>query len=138
MTNFFQFVVLGLGVGAVYALFAQGIVVIYRGSGLVNLAHGAIGTLSAYLCFVTLYKDVGLTLFLSILGGVACGAVVAVLFQVLILARLSSAAPIVSKSPPSLTDNSGPRSGATTSGTAAVLVSDAGGGDSGFEGLGES
>jgi sulfate-transporting ATPase len=95
MTSFLQFVVLGLGVGAVYALFAQGVVVIYRGSGLVNLAHGAIGTLSAYICFVTIYLEGGQTLAVSIIGGTACGAVVAVLYQVLILRHLSRAAPIV-------------------------------------------
>ena len=95
MANFLQFVVLGLGVGAVYALFAQGVVVIYRGSGLVNLAHGAIGTLAAYVCFVTIFVDARQVLAVAILGGVACGIAVAVLFQYAILARLRTAAPIV-------------------------------------------
>jgi sulfate-transporting ATPase len=95
MTNFLQFVVLGLGAGAVYALFAQGVVVIYRGSGLVNLAHGAIGTLAAYVCFVTIFVDAKQVLAVAILGGVACGIAVAVLFQYAILVRLRTAAPIV-------------------------------------------
>jgi sulfate-transporting ATPase len=95
MTNFLQFVVLGLGVGAVYALFAQGAVLIYRGSGLVNLAHGAIGTLSAYVCFVTLFEEGGQTFVTSVVGGIVVGTAVAVLFQTLILSRLRTAAPIV-------------------------------------------
>ena len=38
-----QFAVLGLGAGACYGLAAQGIVLVYRGSGVLNFAHGAIG-----------------------------------------------------------------------------------------------
>ena len=45
MQSFLQFLIIGLGAGATYALFAQGAVLIYRGSGLVNFAQGAIGTL---------------------------------------------------------------------------------------------
>ena len=56
MTTFLQFLIIGLGLGATYALFAQGAVLIYRGSGLVNFAQGAIGTFAAYIAFVDL-KD---------------------------------------------------------------------------------
>ncbi len=44
MTDVIRFAVLGLGLGAIYALAGQGIVVIYRGSGVINFALGAIGT----------------------------------------------------------------------------------------------
>ena len=54
--SFVQFLIIGLGAGATYALFAQGAVLIYRGSGLVNFAQGAIGTFAAYIAFVDL-KD---------------------------------------------------------------------------------
>ena len=37
-----QFAILGLGAGAAYTLLAEGIVLIYRGSGIVNFAHGGI------------------------------------------------------------------------------------------------
>ena len=47
MTNFLQFAVIGLGAGACYALLAQGVVLIYRGSGVVNFAHGAFAMLAA-------------------------------------------------------------------------------------------
>ena len=56
MQSFVQFLIIGLGAGATYALFAQGAVLIYRGSGLVNFAQGAIGTFAAYIAFVDL-KD---------------------------------------------------------------------------------
>ena len=38
MQSFLQFVIVGLGLGATYALVAQGAVLIYRGSGVVNFA----------------------------------------------------------------------------------------------------
>ncbi len=55
--SFLQFLIIGLGAGATYALFAQGAVLIYRGSGLVNFAQGAIGTFAAYIAFVDLKGD---------------------------------------------------------------------------------
>ena len=47
MTEVIQFAVLGLGLAAVYALLAQGLVAIYRGSGVVNFAHGAFALVGA-------------------------------------------------------------------------------------------
>ena len=51
MTDAIRFAVLGLGLGAMYALAGQGIIVIYRGSGVINFALGAIGTAAAYLAW---------------------------------------------------------------------------------------
>ena len=59
MTNFFQFLILGLGAGAVYTLLAQGVVLIYRGSGLVNFAQGAIAMVGGYVWYVTLVTNLG-------------------------------------------------------------------------------
>jgi ABC-type branched-subunit amino acid transport system ATPase component/branched-subunit amino acid ABC-type transport system permease component len=44
-----QFGLLGLGVGGLYALIALGIVLVYRGSGVINFAQGAIGMAATYL-----------------------------------------------------------------------------------------
>jgi sulfate-transporting ATPase len=49
VTTAIQFAVLGLGVGAVYVLLAQGLVVIHSGSGVINFAHAALGMVGAYL-----------------------------------------------------------------------------------------
>ena len=46
-----RFGVLGLGAGAVYALTALGIVLIYRGSGVVNFAQGAVGMVGAFVFY---------------------------------------------------------------------------------------
>jgi sulfate-transporting ATPase len=44
-----QFAILGLGIGAVLTLLAQGIVLVYRASGILNFAHGAMGMVGAYI-----------------------------------------------------------------------------------------
>src|SRR5687768_5801707 len=41
MTEVIRFALLGLGVGALYAFASQGLIVIYRGTGVLNFALGA-------------------------------------------------------------------------------------------------
>ena len=47
----FRFSLLGLGAGGLYALAAIGLVLVYRGSGVVNFAQVAIGMVGAYVFF---------------------------------------------------------------------------------------
>lgn len=47
----------GLALGAVYALVALGLVVVFKGSGVVNFAHGALFTLAAFLGYSLLKLD---------------------------------------------------------------------------------
>ena len=49
MDEVLRFALLGLGLGALYSLASQGLMVIYRGSGVLNFAHGAIGMVGAYV-----------------------------------------------------------------------------------------
>lgn len=58
----------GLALGAVYALVALGIVVVYKGSGVINFAHGALFTLAAFLGFSLL--KAGLPYLVAMLGAV--------------------------------------------------------------------
>ena len=51
METLLPFIVVGISVGAVYALSGVGLVVLYRASGVVNFAFGALGGLSAMLCW---------------------------------------------------------------------------------------
>src|SRR3954452_24940997 len=51
MAELLRFALLGLAIGALYALTAQGLVLIYRGSGVVNLAQGAFAMVGAYLFY---------------------------------------------------------------------------------------
>lgn len=48
MSGWFEILLLGLGVGATYALTAQGIVLVYRGSGIVNFSQAAMAMVGAY------------------------------------------------------------------------------------------
>ena len=51
MENLLPFLVVGVSVGAVYALSGVGLVVLYRASGVVNFAYGALGGLAAMICW---------------------------------------------------------------------------------------
>lgn len=95
MQDLLQFMLIGLGLGSAYALFAQGIVLIYRGSGIVNFGHGALGMLASYLTFVTAHNDNGWPIGAAIALGVAAAIVAALLFEALVLYPLRRAAPIV-------------------------------------------
>ena len=53
MTAWLLFPLLGLGAGAVYAALAIGVILVYRGSGVVNLAQGAMAMFPA-IVFVRL------------------------------------------------------------------------------------
>ena len=71
MTNFLQVLLTGLGLGSAYALFAQGVVLIYRGSGIVNFAQGALGMLASYVTFYELRTTNSWPIGLAIVGGIA-------------------------------------------------------------------
>jgi ABC-type branched-subunit amino acid transport system ATPase component/branched-subunit amino acid ABC-type transport system permease component len=51
MTSVVQYAVLGVGVGAIYTLLVQGLVAIYAGSRVLNLAHGAYAMIGAYVYY---------------------------------------------------------------------------------------
>jgi sulfate-transporting ATPase len=90
-----QFAILGLGAGAAYTLLAQGIVLIYRGSGIVNFAHGALAMFAAYFCFLTLVDDHGWPVSAAIPVAVLFAALLGVAIQNCILRFMRGAAPLV-------------------------------------------
>lgn len=51
MTDYAFYLLLGTGAGAVIAILALGIVLTYRGSGVVNFAYGAMATWTAYVFY---------------------------------------------------------------------------------------
>jgi branched-chain amino acid transport system permease protein len=57
MPDLTPFLVSGLGVGAVYALSGVGLVVLYRSSGVLNFAFGALGAIGAYVGWSALDRD---------------------------------------------------------------------------------
>ncbi|MEU7812794.1 branched-chain amino acid ABC transporter permease/ATP-binding protein [Pseudonocardia sp. NPDC049154] len=94
METFVQFVLLGLGSGALYAFAAQGMVLIYRGSGVLNLAHGGIGVVGAF-AFFELRQTLGLPLVPALLSALLASGLLGVLFHLLVVRRLATASPLV-------------------------------------------
>ena len=68
---------------------------IYRGSGLVNFAQGAIGTFAAYIAFVDLQGKHGWSTLPSVVAGVIAAGLVSLAFQAVVLRALRRAAAIV-------------------------------------------
>jgi ABC-type branched-subunit amino acid transport system ATPase component/branched-subunit amino acid ABC-type transport system permease component len=90
VTEVFQFALLGLGVGAAYTLLAQGLVVIYRGSGILNFAQGAFAMAGAYI-FWELRFETGWAFAPAFVVAVSCVAAIGVLTQFLVMRRLRTA-----------------------------------------------
>jgi ABC-type branched-subunit amino acid transport system ATPase component/branched-subunit amino acid ABC-type transport system permease component len=93
MQEIFKFAILGLGLGALYALASQGLMVIYRGSGVLNFAHGSIGMLGAYLCW-ELQTKANFPFFLAFILGISASALVGAATHLLIMKRLTKASPL--------------------------------------------
>ena len=81
MTRFLSLLVAGVTFGAVYALVALGVVVIYRVSRVVNLAHGAMGVISAYVFHYEFVGRLGLPVTVASLLTLAFGAALGVAVQ---------------------------------------------------------
>jgi sulfate-transporting ATPase len=89
-----RFALLGLGIGATYALASQGLIIIYRGSGVLNFALGAIGMAGAYVWW-ELTTNQGWAFFPGLIAGVVAAAVIGALVHLLIMRPLRHAAPLV-------------------------------------------
>ncbi|MCW2997869.1 MAG: transporter related protein [Solirubrobacterales bacterium] len=90
MTTFLTFALLGLGTGAIYALLGQGLVLIFRGSGILNLAHGAFALAGGYL-YYELHELHGHGVGVSLAATVVVIACVGAATDQLLLRRLRSA-----------------------------------------------
>jgi ABC-type branched-subunit amino acid transport system ATPase component/branched-subunit amino acid ABC-type transport system permease component len=88
------FAVLGLGAGAAYGLIAEGIVLIYRGSGVVNFAQGAIGMIGAYIVYLS--HEHGLQTPLALVLGIGAGALIGTATHLVVMRPLRHA-PAISR-----------------------------------------
>lgn len=68
--------IIGLVNGCIYALFALGLVLIYRSSGIFNFAQGEFGTIAVYGTYFA-FENFGLPYVPSLIFGVACGILAA-------------------------------------------------------------
>lgn len=84
MNQFLEFTVLGIAIGACYAISATGLVVTYTTSGVFNFAHGAVGMIAAFCYWELLAHHVPVALALVIIlliGGPVLGAFVERVFM---------------------------------------------------------
>lgn len=77
--------ILALPLVGAYALFALGIVVIYRASRVLNLAHGAIATMPAYIAY-SLAPHTGALV--AVVGGVLSGGLLGMAVERFVVRRL--------------------------------------------------
>ncbi len=84
MANFLQYVVIGLGNGAIYAMLGLGLVVIYRATGLLNFAQGELAMFTTFI--VWNFYDKGVPLWLAILLGVVAGFFIGALVNRVVIA----------------------------------------------------
>jgi sulfate-transporting ATPase len=91
MSDVFRFFLLGLGSGGLYALLALGIVLVYRGSGIVNFAAGAFALFGAAIFYECKpHFGNGGALAAAIVGT----AILGVLVQMLIMGPMRNSSPL--------------------------------------------
>lgn len=93
MPDLLPFLISGLGVGAVYALSGVGLVVLYRSSGVLNFAFGALGAVGAYVAWSALDHDWPLAL--AALAAVATSVAISLAYGRLIAPHLAEREPTV-------------------------------------------
>jgi sulfate-transporting ATPase len=78
-----------MGTGSLYVLVALGIVLVYRGSGVVNFAHGAIGMVGTFVWW-ELRDQNGAPFWIAAVAGVGFSAALGAITHLLVMRRLRS------------------------------------------------
>jgi branched-chain amino acid transport system permease protein len=94
LTDAEQFLVTGLSLGGVYALSGIGMVVLYRATGVLNLAFGAVGAMGALIAW-QLINHAGLGFWPASLIGVLSGGVVTLVYGMVFGPALAGRDPLV-------------------------------------------
>jgi branched-chain amino acid transport system permease protein len=93
-TDVEQFLVTGLSLGGVYALSGVGMVVLYRATGVLNLAFGAVGAMGALIAW-QLINHSGFGFWPAFLVSVLFGGVVTLLYGMVFGPALAARDPLV-------------------------------------------
>ena len=91
MSDVFRFFLLGIGSGALYALLSLGVVLVYRGSGVVNFAAGAFALFGGSVYYETqgALGDAG-----ALIVAAVATAALGLLVQVLIMGPMRHSSPL--------------------------------------------
>ncbi|HYT38601.1 MAG TPA: branched-chain amino acid ABC transporter permease, partial [Acidimicrobiia bacterium] len=87
MTKLIQTVIIGLEYGCVYSLIAMGMVLVYRTTGVLNIAHGGIGVLAGFVAW-DLNTLRNWPYFAAIITGILVAIVAGLLFERFIVRKL--------------------------------------------------
>src|SRR5207237_1663478 len=88
-----SFTVIGLVLGGTYALAAMGLVLIYRVSGVLNFAHGAVAMFSTFIAYQIAEKW-GLPPILGLFAAIAAGMVLGFVIERLTIRPLQGRPPL--------------------------------------------
>jgi branched-subunit amino acid ABC-type transport system permease component len=88
-----QVVVFGLIAGGIYALFAFGIVLVYRGSGVLNFAQGEIGAAALLVAYVAVH-DWGLPWVVGAAIALVAATLLGAGFEFLVVRRMIASDPV--------------------------------------------
>ena len=91
--NLLPFIATGIGLGSVYGMAGMGLVILYRASGTINFAFGALGALAAHVAWTLI--QVGAPVALAWLAGIAAASLGSLLYGRLVSARLIERDPTV-------------------------------------------
>src|SRR5262245_53811808 len=94
MPDLRPYLVLGLALGGVFALSGVGMVVLFRATGVLNLAYGAVGALGALIAW-SLINTLLIPEWVAYLVAVAFGGVVTLLYGMLFGPPLAQRDPLV-------------------------------------------
>lgn len=94
MRDVLQFAIIGLGAGSLYAIAAIGLVLVHRGSKVVNFAQGAMGMMAAYI-FYELHQNWHVTVWVAVPAGLLTSAALGVAFYVLEIRQLRGASNLI-------------------------------------------
>jgi len=86
VTEFLQIFLAGAALGARYALVALGFVIIYKATGVINFAQGALLALGTYLTYACI--QAGLPFVIAVIGGALGTALVGALIEATVLRRM--------------------------------------------------
>jgi branched-chain amino acid transport system permease protein len=92
--DFGPFLLTGLAFGAVYAVSGVGIVMLYRTTGVLHLAFGAIGAVGALTAF-SLSDSHGVPISLALIAGVVVAALITLAYGTVVSPRLADRDPMI-------------------------------------------
>lgn len=93
MSTFIQVILRSLETGSIYALAALGIIIVMRTSNITNFSQGVVAMFNTFVV-TYLFRSVGLSLPLAILGGIVSAIIMGLVIDFVIIRRTKKVAPV--------------------------------------------